>query len=170
MGASEAPPSRFGTPPQVATAPRAVQGLLALQDVKLSKTSPAAPHEATLVPLHADWVESHTSGTQAFMRQYHDAGQSVTDRHCTHAELDVSQTMPRELQSPFEVQVVLQTLRTQRMLLEPQLLSTRHSMQMLFAVSQILVEQSPLVLQVATATHLLALQECPVEQSEFAMH
>jgi hypothetical protein len=54
MGASEAPPSRFGTPPQVATAPRAVQGLLALQDVKLSKTSPAALHEATLVPLHAD--------------------------------------------------------------------------------------------------------------------
>ena len=78
--------------------------------------------------------------------------------------------MPRELQSAVEVQLALQTLRTQRMLLELQLLSTRQSIQTLFAVSQILVEQSLLVLQVAKATHLLALQECPAEQSEFVMH
>ena len=173
MGASGTPPSRFGTgtPPQPATAPRAEQGLLALQDVKLSKPSPAALQEATLVPLHADWVESHTSGTQALTRQYHDAGQSVADRHCTHAPLEVSQTIPRELQSPFEVQEVLQTLRMQRLLLDPQLLSATQSMQTLFAVSQSPGEQSLLFLQVATATHLLLLlQDFPVEQSEAAVH
>jgi hypothetical protein len=122
MGASETPPSTtgIGTPPQPATAPRTEQGLLALQEVKLSKTSPAVLHEATLVPLHADCVESHTSGTQAFIRQYHDAGQSVADRHCTHTELEVSQTMPSELQSPFLVQADLQVLRTQCILLAPQ--------------------------------------------------
>jgi hypothetical protein len=172
MGASAAPPSRLGTPPQLATAPRTEQGLLALQDVKLSNPSPAVLQEATLVPLHADWVASHTSGTQASTtppRQYHDAGQSVADRHCTHAEFEVSHTMPSELQSLVEVQAVLQTLRTQCML-EPHWLSTRHSMQTLFAVSQSPLEQSLLVLQVASATHSLALQDSPVAQSESVVH
>jgi hypothetical protein len=104
------------------------------------------------------------------MRQYDDAGQSVEDRHCTHAELEVSQIMPRAVQALFEVQAFLQILRMQCWLLEPQLLSTRHSMQTLFAVSQILDAQSGLLLQVATATHLLPLQVCPVAQSEFAVH
>ena len=168
-GASAAPPSRVGTPLQLATAPRTEQGLLALQDVKMLSPSPVALQAATLVPLHADWVESHTSGTQAAIRQYDDAGQSVEDRHCTHTEFEVSHTMPRELQSRVEVQVVLQTLRTQCSL-EPHWPSTRHSMQTLFAVSQSPVEQSLLFLQVALATHLLALQDFPVEQSESVMH
>jgi hypothetical protein len=122
--------------------------------------------------LHADWVESHTSGTQAFIRQYQDAGHSVADRHCTHAELEVSQTIPREVHPLVEVQAVLQTLRMQRWLLPLQLLSTKHSMHTLFAESQILVEQSPLFLQVARATHLLLLHDhdCPVAQSELVMH
>ena len=170
MGASETPPSRLGVPPQVATAPRAVQGLLALQEVKLSNTSPSELHPATLVPLQADWVESHTSGTQAFTRQYQDAGQSLLVRHCTHPLLVVLQTMPRALQSAFEVQLVRQTLRRQRLLLEPQLPSETQSMQRLFAVSQTLVVQSELYLQVATATHVLALQPCPVVQSVSAKH
>jgi hypothetical protein len=140
------------------------------QDVKLSKTSPAVPHEATLVPLHADWVASHTSGTHALIRQYHDAGQSVVARHGTHAELDVSQTMPRALQSAFEVQPGLQTLRTQRLLLPLQWLSTRQSMQTPFAESHSLLGQSLLFLQTGKATHLLALQAWPVAQSVFAMH
>jgi hypothetical protein len=77
--------------------------------------------------------------------------------------------MPRELQSLVEVQAVLQTLRTQCML-DPHWLSTRQSMQTLFAVSQSPLEQSLLVLQVASATHLLALQVSPVEQSESVTH
>jgi hypothetical protein len=170
IGASGAPASRIGTPPQPATAPRTEHGLPAAQEVKLSKPSPSALHEATLVPLHADWVESHTSGTQVSTRQYHDAGQSVADMHCTQAELEVSQTMPRELQSVFERQAVRQTLRTQCTLPDPQWLSTRHSMQTLFAVSQMLLGQSLLFLQVSTATHLFARQGCPAEQSESFAH
>jgi hypothetical protein len=79
--------------------------------------------------------------------------------------------MPRELQSPFEAHAVLQTLRTQRLLPEPQSLSTTQSMQTLFAVSQSPGEQSLLVWQVANVTHLLLLQDCPVEQSgDAVMH
>ncbi len=125
------------------------------------------------MPLHADWVESHTSGTQEAETpgwQYHDAGQSDVDRHCTHAEFEVSQTMPRELQSRLDVQAVLHTLRTQRMLLEPHWLSTTQSMHTLFAVSQSPGVQSLLYLQVAKATHLLLLQDCPVGQSDEATH
>ena len=129
-----------------------------------------ALHEATLVPLQEDWVESHTSGTQVFIRQYQDAGHSVADRHGTHTELEVSQTMPSAVHPLVEVQEVLQTLRTQRWLLPLQSLSARHWMQTLFAESQILVEQSPLFLQVARATHLLAVQACPVAQSVVDMH
>jgi hypothetical protein len=127
-------------------------------------------HEATLVPLQADWVVSHTSGTQAFIRQYDEAGHSVADKHCTHTALEVSQTMPRELQSLFLAQAGLQTLRTQCMLLAPQSLSMTQSMQRLFAVSQRPFEQSPLFLQVAAATHLLAVQNLPVGQSVSTVH
>jgi hypothetical protein len=45
-----------------------------------------------------------------------------------------------------------------------------HSMQRLFAESQMLVEQSLLSLQVDTASHLLALQIFPVGQSASATH
>ncbi len=146
--------------------------MLALQDVKLSNASPVALHEATLAPLHADWVESQMSGTQDAATpawQYHEAGQSDADRHCTHAELEVSQIMPREVQSRFEVQAVLQTLRTQRMLVE-HWLSTTQSMQTLFAVSQSPGVQSLLYKQVAKATQLLLLQDFPVAQSDAVMH
>jgi hypothetical protein len=103
--------------------------LLALQELKLLKTSPSALQPATLVvvlvptlvTLHADWVVSHRSGTQAVTKQYQDAGQSLLERHCLHALTEVSQTMPRALQSAFEVQVVRQTLRRQRLLLAPEL-------------------------------------------------
>jgi hypothetical protein len=78
--------------------------------------------------------------------------------------------MPREVQLALEVQVVLQTLRTQRLPLPPQLLSTRQSRHTLFAESQTLVEQSALILHFATGTHALALQEFPVGQSESTMH
>jgi hypothetical protein len=78
--------------------------------------------------------------------------------------------MPRAVHPLVAVQAVLQTLRTQRWLLPLQLLSTKHSMQTLFAESQILVEQSPLFLHVARATHLLLLHDCPVAQSELVMH
>ena len=158
MGASDTPASRSGTPPQLATAPRTVQGLLALQLVYLSKTSPSEPQEATLVPLHADWVASHTSGTQTLIRQYQDAGQSLLVRHCPHVPEEVSQSMPRGLHSAFDVQMVRQTLRRQRLLMEPQLLSPTQSMQRLFAVSHALVGQSELYLQTAATTHWLAVQ------------
>lgn len=78
--------------------------------------------------------------------------------------------MPSELQSLVDEQAVLHAFRTQCLPLDPQSPSTRHSTQRSFAVSQILVEQSLLLLQVATATHLLAVQACPVEQSESAVH
>jgi hypothetical protein len=56
------------------------------------------------------------------------------------------------------------------MLLALQWLSTRHSMQRPFALSHRLLAQSVLFLQTATATHLLALQACPVEQSASFVH
>lgn len=170
MGASAVPPSRIVTPPQPATAPRTEHGLLALQVVKLSNTSPSVLQPATLVPLHADWVASQASGTHAFIRQYQEAGQSFEVRHPMHTLLDVSQTMPRALQSAFEVQAGLQKLRRQCTLLALQWLSTRHSRQRPFAVSHRLLVQSPLFLQTATATHLLALQACPAEQSASLLH
>jgi hypothetical protein len=142
----------------------------AAQEVKLLKTSPSALQATTLVPLQADWVASHTSGTQTLIMQYQDAGQSSLARHCLHAPTEVSQTMPRALQSAFVVQMVLQTLRRQRLLLEPQLLSPTQSMQRLFAVSQTLVEQSAFNVQIAAAAHRLPMQSYPVAQSEFAMH
>ena len=113
---------------------------------------------------------SHTSGTQAYIRQYDDAGHSVADKHCTHTALEVSQTMPRELQSLLLVQAGRQTLRTQCWLLPLQWLSITQSMQRLFAESQRPVEQSLLSLQVDSATHLLAVQAFPVGQSESAVH
>jgi hypothetical protein len=78
--------------------------------------------------------------------------------------------MPRAVHPLVAVQAVLQTLRTQRWLLPLQSLSTRHWMQTLFAVSQSLVEQSLLLLQIAKATHLLLVHVCPVAQSDFDMH
>jgi hypothetical protein len=108
VGASAVPPSRIGTPAQPATAPRTEQGLLALQDVKLSNTSPSVPHPATLVPLQADWVASHTSGKHVFMRQYHDAGQSLDVKQRIQTLFEISQTIPRAAQSVFEAQAGLQ--------------------------------------------------------------
>jgi hypothetical protein len=84
--------------------------------------------------------------------------------------LEVSQTIPSAVQSPFLVQAGRQILRTQCVLLALQWLSMRQSMQRLFAVSQRPLEQSPLPLQVSAATHLLAVQNFPVGQSESAVH
>jgi hypothetical protein len=128
------------------------------------------PHPATLVPLHADWVASHTSGTQAFIKQYHDAGQSLEVMHCMQTLFEVSQTMPSEVQSALVAHAGRQKLRRQCTLLPAQWLSTMHSRQRPLAVSHRLLEQSPLFLQTATGTHLLALQAWLVEHSASFVH